>query len=1075
MGSFLEGNSIECKVGYSVDLQFNLNTEDYFFISLEAVASANEEESRSDFVEFTIDEAQTNRKDGVYKIKVKLLNPASDILIKPDCFLLPYIKDHSPNSKNLQTLDTPIIINFNTAVEDMSVKPEKSLFNYDNISLTYIDASEKLIDMSDYFFFPEFNEDKTSLILYPKGAELKVFLQNENIQDIEINVSFFKKEIVQNNGQNFSLKDNSNLSFIIHYNSELEDSVPPERKDFFVTRERITISSAAEANQKYIQKTYNQLEEQDLLKNLAPASFYIYGKFQDNDSGVRFIQVNEQFITDSKGAKSAGSILSSYYTASSNGIEFIREKDGITYFLINYTLQETLKDEPSDGFFELTVAVIDGSGNVSEEKLCLINLENSDFSNIDDYDKANNGYHNLNALAGTLNVYNTVTSKFPGNNARYDFSKYNTDIKTIRIKDEYKPSRFYIKHKDTVVFITCNDVEYYCEYNHKKTKFPGFSQAGKERCLFLEVNSVTDLSFTISAVYNDLVIGKKEFHFPPAVTVTSSMSKLISLTSGILGSLSSEEYKKRMMGIIKFEDGSYNFLYCESTILDPELIPDGTLLYVGYMYNQIISEKDYVYENGEYSNSEHSSSDYILNSDKTITNDNTQKYFAGGLLGEVAGPFYKNQDGLPSLNDLALEWNYDIAESSQPGYFNFIIKTQEAVWEKYEFLNVCLVPDNNPDSSLYNSFFYKNQTFKDSDNNVCCAFSVPSSAMLETKYDSKKLSCMGVIKDSIFGRKIVKSITYANLSQEQKNILDQIPPGELTYKGMITPAEKVIFKFRDIGTGPSDTNDIKINGKPLDTTWVTNGDDAETEIPIKCFKWGDNIISYDVKDIKGFHTKGSISFNPNIAVKYRECDYDCRTTSSRLYVTMQEELKDEMMNNPGRIYICRTTDGTSWTTTSMSVDNMYRNDGYTWDLPLDNSIFYRVLYSGLRTNYNNSVEFIYDNTIRYAKTYSGTGKYNYIFPNGSNKDSVVISSDAEVLVSVCATKLPLSICNNWTTDVWELMADYKKQTVVSFNTSQIQPQVYDIPDDVPDDSCYCVIVHYANNKTSKSNVMQNKE
>ena len=63
------------------------------------------------------------------------------------------------------------------------------------------------------------------------------------------------------------------------------------------------------------------------------------------------------------------------------------------------------------------------------------------------------------------------------------------------------------------------------------------------------------------------------------------------------------------------------------------------------------------------------------------------------------------------------------------------------------------------------------------------------------------------------------------------------------------------FKFRDIGTGPSDTNDIKINGKPLDTTWVTNGDDAETEIPIKCFKWGDNIISYDVKDIKRHQIK----------------------------------------------------------------------------------------------------------------------------------------------------------------------------------------------------------------------------
>ena len=50
MGSFLVGSEKECKVGYSTDLQFTLKKDDYYFVSLQAVSTADESQSREEYV-----------------------------------------------------------------------------------------------------------------------------------------------------------------------------------------------------------------------------------------------------------------------------------------------------------------------------------------------------------------------------------------------------------------------------------------------------------------------------------------------------------------------------------------------------------------------------------------------------------------------------------------------------------------------------------------------------------------------------------------------------------------------------------------------------------------------------------------------------------------------------------------------------------------------------------------------------------------------------------------------------------------------------------------------------------------
>lgn len=82
-GSFLSAGEKKCKVGYTTYLQFTVTTEDYCFMGLEAVSTSDNSVSRGDFVEFTVTNEDEALTTGVYKITVKLLNEANDILIRP--------------------------------------------------------------------------------------------------------------------------------------------------------------------------------------------------------------------------------------------------------------------------------------------------------------------------------------------------------------------------------------------------------------------------------------------------------------------------------------------------------------------------------------------------------------------------------------------------------------------------------------------------------------------------------------------------------------------------------------------------------------------------------------------------------------------------------------------------------------------------------------------------------------------------------------------------------------------------------------------------------------------------------
>ena len=93
-GVFLSSAKQKCRVGYTTELQVTVNRSNYVFQTLDAVSINDLSVSRLDCLEFrteTIDEEK-----GIYKIIIKLLKEAHDILLCPVCSLIPKITGVTP-------------------------------------------------------------------------------------------------------------------------------------------------------------------------------------------------------------------------------------------------------------------------------------------------------------------------------------------------------------------------------------------------------------------------------------------------------------------------------------------------------------------------------------------------------------------------------------------------------------------------------------------------------------------------------------------------------------------------------------------------------------------------------------------------------------------------------------------------------------------------------------------------------------------------------------------------------------------------------------------------------------------
>ena len=124
----------------------------------------------------------------------------------------------------------------------------------------------------------------------------------------------------------------------------------------------------------------------------------------------------------------------------------------------------------------------------------------------------------------------------------------------------------------------------------------------------------------------------------------------------------------------------------------------------------------------------------------------------------------------------------------------------------------------------------------------------------------------------------------------------------------------------------------------------------------------------------------------------------------------------------------------------------------------------------LSTNFGHSVPLYF-----YTGSKQNSGNYDYFTPNGREKYSLRVVSDAPAFVHTIVTKYPLDECQNWTVADWEHNHKHIGDKYMNFNpdtNSEPIPQKYNIPVNQMDQGdCFVVIAHFADGTSCMSDVM----
>ena len=389
-GAVLSGTEKECSVGYTVEVQYKPNLEDYKFTGFKAVSIKNDTVSRASAVSF--ENALLDEETGIYSARIRVVEEADDLLILPCCYEYPVVLSYSPDSSQENYANTPIQVTFSIPMEPADTTAENSVFNYDNILLT---ANGKSV--TQYFDTPAFDSEKKVLTFPLKGRALAEYIADSQLNTLTINVAFTDEILVTTDDVSVGLKDNGKTTFSVLYNKIVE-TVPPVCMAFEVTSQKITLQNATEIlngkrkvtladkvtlagtveafiDNKFTDKNVATGEgipqndyEKAVWQNLTNGTVYIYGCYSDTGSGVKTICITDQFTHYSDGDTCTSESVTTEYTEKSENVMF-ETINGITKFCIEHKLSaKDSSGNSDDGAISIKVLVKDACGNCSKQE-----------------------------------------------------------------------------------------------------------------------------------------------------------------------------------------------------------------------------------------------------------------------------------------------------------------------------------------------------------------------------------------------------------------------------------------------------------------------------------------------------------------------------------------------------------------------------------------------------------------------------------------------------------------------------------------------------------------------------------
>ncbi len=303
-GSFLSGSEKNCKVGYTIEVQFTVNSKDYVYGGMEAVSKSNPAISRTDYVQFTDLSTETEKQNGTYKVQVKLLKQSDDIMIRPVCVLIPKVTSAwPPNDNTSYPQDSSIKVNFNKVIKLSDFADENG--NLKNITIK--NGNRNLLDLSNgnkpYYKSPYLeNDGKTLVIPIVKGNY--IITDNSSVtEDIQVilMLSGLTDEV---EGEKIPFNQ-SEYKFQYSLDSR-KDSTAPVFNTLRIacTKEDAENGTNLITMDKFTHYADNENYGGDSsivaqnIQNHHVNKIWIYFEAEDADSGVAFLEIKEQLIYD---------------------------------------------------------------------------------------------------------------------------------------------------------------------------------------------------------------------------------------------------------------------------------------------------------------------------------------------------------------------------------------------------------------------------------------------------------------------------------------------------------------------------------------------------------------------------------------------------------------------------------------------------------------------------------------------------------------------------------------------------------------------------------------------------------
>ncbi len=1044
VGSVFPQASYQTKVGYSFEVQFILNEDDYVIKDPSTIFEAVglNKQSRADCVKFTIKEqSKEDKKNSLYKADVKILKYADDIMIQPVCLPLPYVNTVEPSvDSGYAAANTPITIDFNMNIENSNVLKKLKLSAGDNP------------DISACFAAPRLSQDKKSVIIDPNPKELKNYITKEiKAAFVEFEVNLEDEVLITVEGVELPLAELSEKVFTVRYKPETE-SIAPKNYGFFVTTEKFDVTEAAAfTGQKLSLESLDpdSFDDETILQNRSNGSLYIYGKYFDEDSGVKTITLTERRINAKNGEEvNEEAISSELYTA--RNTTFVKDSIGNTEFCIKYDIQS------EDGAILLTLSAEDACGNTSEsenKEVVVIKDSGMDLSELE--------------LENTLSNLTTV----------------------------------YFYEKRTEINEDTGNETLYIEFDNDDYVNPGFKN---RKVVYKNLIIPTDqLSFVVeykdaseNTVSVPLVLDKEEnlaywmhpityeeYEFP----VTDYKWKAsLNLTEDMLA--------ERQIKLIVTDDAGNVTEKMFSFPSQPKVSRWEYRDAANYFYFANRGSNDKLYltscknENGDtYS---YTAAENVLPVQGRATSGYTYtaNCLRGGLYGKATDPFTESDfSNLEVLDDVTVTGiSYNLSEE-ELGYTDVTISIAEDSWDSYEDIYYLCSGFSDVKDAVH---FEKGTTSS--------TFTTATSYLFSANtYDFYYVTIFGVKGNSMTaGLKISPKVS--DLS------FDNIPPELYSYSpsynsnSYITVAQKLNNDLKFSSVIACCAND-SMSG--LDYMTVKISDDKEIKYYADKYYYDGYFIIpyYDLKTSGSYqitvYDKAGNCNSQELSIKFMETPVTSYNDRNYIYGFKTKPLPEERTRWNYVFYEWKNGD---WE----EVFNYY-ND-YASASTNYNSLFSSVPVQKYcnwvesNTLYKVIVKFEDKDLKNYAATYpeyffsgivsdddtpgatSGNrkctanvsgGTYDYIIPK--SRSSVLVSSDSLVFVQTLVTTLPYAECKNWSIEEWQYHRKSIGESVLDFRTNTTY-QKYTIPvdDDIEEGECYVVIAHFANGDKDISDVYQ---